>query len=172
MGCVCFFVCFCFLSFFFWFFVCFVVVILPGGSWLDTELYSRARKWRCRVWGCWGQPAWPACPVQVWSCRTGSGKPSGSLCHPVGSHRTWMTWADQEHYVSEDQVKATHLRTSSDESPPKAPSDLQARTPFPSHLYLKLGPATYHIKIKIKVFSFCGKGCEPVLLMCVWIFWG
>ena len=41
-----------------------------------------------------------------------------------------------------------HLRTSSDGSPPKAPSDLQRHTPLPSHLDLKLGPATYHIKIK------------------------
>ena len=41
------------------------------------------------------------------------------------------------------------LRTSSSGSSPKAPSDLHLRTPLPLHLYLKLGPATYNIKIKI-----------------------
>ena len=38
---------------------------------------------------------------------------------------------------------ASRLRTSNDGSPPKAPSNSHARTPLPSHLYLKLGPARY-----------------------------
>ena len=39
------------------------------------------------------------------------------------------------------------LRTSDGGSPPKPPSNSHVRTPLPSHLYLKLGPATYHIKV-------------------------
>ena len=42
------------------------------------------------------------------------------------------------------------LRTSNDRLSPKASSNSHAHTPLPSHLYLKFGPATYHIKIKIK----------------------
>ena len=48
------------------------------------------------------------------------------------------------------RCRPPHLRTSSKGLPPKAPSDLHVCTPLPSHLYLKLGPVTYHIKIKIK----------------------
>ena len=43
------------------------------------------------------------------------------------------------------------LRTSSNGSSPKAPSDFHVRTPLPSHLYLKLDPARCNIKIPWQV---------------------
>ena len=58
--------------------------------------------------------------------------------------RTITNW----NHLSDDQRRPPHLRTSDDGSPPKAPSNSHACAPLPSHLYLKLGPVTYHIKIK------------------------
>ena len=59
-----------------------------------------------------------------------------SATPPVGTTSLTTRW------------RPPHFRTSSNGSSPKAPSDLHVRTPLPSHRCLKLGPATYHIKIK------------------------
>ena len=77
-----------------------------------------------------------------------------SLLRPSFKYRTVQelncfvrTTTDRNH-LSDDQWRPPRLRTSDDGSPPKAPSNSHACTPLPSHLYLKLGQATYHIKIK------------------------
>ena len=44
--------------------------------------------------------------------------------------------------------RPSHLRTPNDWPPSLAPSNSHACTPLPSHLYLKLGPAAYGIKIR------------------------
>ena len=80
--------------------------------------------------------------------------------------RTITNW----NHLSDDQRRPPHLRTSDDGSPPKAPSNSHAYAPLPSHLYLKLGPVTYHIKIKfdkLKKYSHLSCTCTLIIIIII-----
>ena len=72
-----------------------------------------------------------------WRCtyhdRRGVFSPKVSPPPPTGTTSVTTRW----------RPPSLVLEDLDDGSPPKAPSNLHARTSLPSHLYLKLGPATY-----------------------------